>query len=169
MSAVLKEPETHMNLDESMVKTINRAVMETFSSFMGFTPVLKHSEKCEKPFNDGYEISGLIAFIQDSIEGTLALRFRQDSILKLLGRVYGEELSVVDNRIIGGVAELANVIHGIAKEELNTQGHHYQMCLPVVIIGNNHSVVTALSGQKLILTYDLDGEEAVLELVLHKQ
>lgn len=169
MSAALKLTETHLTLDDAMVKIIDKAVVETFSSFMGFTPVLQHSERCDKALSDRYEISGIIAFIQESIEGTLAIRFRQESILKLLSRIYGEELSVLDNRVIGGVAELANVIHGIAKEDLNLQGYHYQMCLPVVIIGDNHSVVSALSGQKLILKYDLDGEQAIIELVLHNR
>lgn len=167
MTAVRKLPESHMHLDEGMIKTIDRAVTETFSSFMGFTPVLKSSEQTNRSLSEPYEVSGLIAFIQDDIEGTLAIRFHQTTILTLLSRVYGEELTVVDNRVIGGVAEFANVIHGIAKEELNLQGYHYQMCLPVVIIGDNHSVVTALSGQKLILRYSLDGLEAVVELVLH--
>lgn len=169
MSAALKLTDPHLTLDEAMVKIIDKAVVETFSSFMGFTPVLQHSEKCDRVLSDRYEISGIIAFIQESIEGTLAIRFRQESILKLLSRIYGEELSVLDNRVIGGVAELANVIHGIAKEDLNLQGYHYQMCLPVVIIGDNHSVVSALSGQKLIMKYDLDGEQAIIELVLHRQ
>lgn len=169
MNAAHKLNEVHLNLDAAMVKTIDRAVVETFSSFMGFIPVLKKTEYTERSLSEPFEVSGIIAFIQDDIEGTLALRFRQETILKLLTRVYGEELQVVDNRVIGGVAEFANVIHGIAKEDLNLQGYHYQMCLPVVIIGDNHSVVTALSGQKLILTYDLDGLEAVVELVLHNK
>lgn len=169
MSAAHKINEIHLNLDDDMVRTIDRAVVETFSSFMGFNPILKKSEKSEKNVSERFEISGIIAFIQESVEGTLAVRFHQDSVLRLLSRVYGEELSTVDNRVIGGVAELVNVIHGIAKEDLNLQGFHYQMCLPVVIIGENHAVVNALSGQKLIMTYDLDGDEAIIELVLHKR
>jgi CheY-specific phosphatase CheX len=169
MSEAMPQPNSFLRIDDALVKIIDRAVVETFSSFMGFTPILKGSEESDKVVSDRYEISGIIAFIQESNEGTLAIRFRQESILKLLSRVYGEDLSVLDNRIIGGVAELANVIHGIAKEDLNVQGFRYQMCLPVVIIGDNHSVVTALTGHKLIMRYDLDGEEAIVELVLHKQ
>ncbi|MEY4615670.1 MAG: hypothetical protein RJB66_630 [Pseudomonadota bacterium] len=169
MSAVRKKSEAQLHLDDEMVKIIDKAMLETFSSFMGFNPILKHVERSDKNISDRFEISGIIAFIQDKVEGTLAIRFRQESVLRLLSRVYGDELSVVDNRVIGGVAELANVIHGIAKEDLNLQGYHYQMCLPVVIIGENHVVVNALSGQKLIMNYDLDGDEAIVELVLHKR
>lgn len=169
MSAAPKQTEAHLTLDDDISKIIDKAINETFSAFMGITPVLKSSERHNKALEDRYEISGIIAFIQESIEGTLAIRFKQDSILKLLSRVYGEELTALDNRVIGGIAEFSNVIHGIAKEDLNKQGYHYQMCLPVVIIGDNHTVVSALSGQKLVMKYDLDGEEAIIELVLHKQ
>lgn len=169
MSSAAKKTDTQLNLDQQMVDIIDKAIKETFSSFMGFMPILKSTERKDKSAADNrFEISGIIAFIQESVEGTLALRFRQSSILKLLSKVYGEELTSLDNRVIGGVAELSNVIHGIAKEDLNLQGYQYQMCLPVVIIGDNHSVVSALSGQKLIMNYDLDGEEAIVELVIHK-
>lgn len=167
MNSAVKKAESHLSLDQEMVNIIDKAIKETFSSFMGFTPILKSSEQKDKAVSEKYEISGIIAFIQDAIEGTLSLRFKQDTILKLLSKVYGEELTTLDNRIIGGVAELSNVIHGIAKEDLNLQGYHYQMCLPVVIIGNNHTMVSAINGQKLVLTYDLDGEEAIVELVIH--
>lgn len=169
MSAALKLVDPHLSLDETIVKIIDKAVVETFSSFMGFTPILKSTERSNELLSDRYEISGIIAFIQESVEGTLAIRFRQESILKLLAKIYGEDLSVLDNRVIGGVAELANVVHGIAKEDLNLKGYQYQMCLPVVIIGDNHSVLTALTGEKLIMKYDLDGEQAIIELVLHKK
>lgn len=170
MSAAPKQQnDTHLTLDEDIARIINKAIGETFGAFLGITPVLKSSERHNKALEDRYEISGIIAFIQESIEGTLAIRFKQDTILKLLSKVYGEELTALDNRVIGGVAEISNVIHGIAKEDLNMQGYHYQMCLPVVIIGDNHSVVSALSGHKLVMKYDIDGEEAIIELVLHKQ
>lgn len=169
MSEAAKKLEPQLTLDQHMVDIIDKAIKETFSSFMGFMPILKSSEQRDKSTtNERYEISGIIAFIQDSIEGTLAIRFRQETILKLLSKVYGEELTNLDNRVIGGVAELSNVIHGIAKEDLNLQGYHYQMCLPVVIIGDNHTVVSALSGQKLVMKYDLEGGEAIVELVIHK-
>jgi CheY-specific phosphatase CheX len=169
MSAAPKQNESHLTLDEDIARIINKAITETFGAFIGISPILKSSERHDKALQERYEISGIIAFIQESIEGTLAIRFKQDTILKLLSKVYGEELTALDNRVIGGVAEISNVIHGIAKEELNMQGYHYQMCLPVVIIGDNHSVVSALSGHKLVMRYDIDGEEAIIELVLHKQ
>ncbi len=169
MSAAPKLNDSHLTLDEDISRIINKAITETFGAFTGIIPVLKSSERHNKAIEERYEISGIIAFIQESIEGTLAIRFKQDTILKLLSRVYGEELTTLDNKVIGGVAEISNVIHGIAKEELNMQGYHYQMCLPVVIIGDNHTVVSALSGHKLVMKYDLEGEEAIIELVLHKQ
>lgn len=169
MNAAQKIQEAHLTLDDDMVKVIDKAVVETFSSFMAFTPFLKSFEKSDQPLAERYEISSIVAFIQESVEGILAIRFHQDSVLRLLSRVYAEELSVLDSRVIGGVAELVNVIHGIAKEELNLQGFHYQMCLPVVIIGENHALVSAFNGNKLVMKYDLNGEEAIIELVLNKR
>jgi CheY-specific phosphatase CheX len=167
MSAAEKIGELKLKLDEDMTKIIDKSVSETFSSFLSINPVLKKCYESKEVLPEKSEISGIIAFIQNTLEGTLAIRFKQKAILSLLSRLYGEELTAVDNKIIGGVAELTNVIHAIAKEELNLQGYNYQMCLPVVIIGENHSVVTVLSGKKMIFEYDLDGIECIIELILH--
>ncbi len=168
MNADAKKLDPQLAIDEEIINIIDKAILETFNSFMGFTPVLKQIEKHHGTLNERYEISGIIAFVQETTEGTLAIRFKQNSIFKLLSKVYGEELVTLDSRVIGGVAELTNVIHGITKEELNSQGHCYQMCLPLVIVGENYSIINTFNGQKLIMKYDLEGEEAIIELLLYK-
>jgi CheY-specific phosphatase CheX len=167
MSAAEKLGELTLKLDDDMIKIIDKSVGETFNSFLSISPVLKKCYESKEFLSEKSEISGVIAFIQNTLEGTLAIRFKQNTILALLSRLYGEELTTIDNKIVGGVAELTNVIHAIAKEELNLQGYNYQMCLPVVIIGENHSVVTALSGRKMIFEYDLNGMPCTVELILH--
>lgn len=167
MSAAEKLSELKLHFDEELIKIIDKSVNETFNSFLSINPVLKKCAESTEVSQERSEISGIIAFIQESLEGTLAIRFKQKDILSLLSRIYGEELLAVDNKIIGGVAELTNVIHAIAKEELNLKGYNYQMCLPVVIIGENHSVVTVLAGKKMVFEYDLDGVECKIELILH--
>lgn len=167
MSAAEKLNKLKLHFDEDLIKIIDKSVNETFNSFLSINPLLKKCSEVEKISQERSEISGIIAFIQDDLEGTLAIRFKQKDILSLLSRLYGEELTAIDNKIIGGVAELTNVIHAIAKEELNLKGYNYQMCLPVVIIGENHSVVTVLSGKKMVFDYDLDGVGCKIELILH--
>lgn len=79
--------------------------------------------------------------MQKNFEGTLSISFNRESAIQLFQVIYQEEInSVDDNRVVEGIAELANIIHGMVKENLNLRGYDYKMCLPVVIIGKNHAI-----------------------------
>jgi CheY-specific phosphatase CheX len=160
----MSDENERANLQQKIVKVINKAVKETFGSFFGIVPELKETitDQLAAPRVD---ISGMIAFIQQELEGTLAIRFKREALFQIIGPLYDEKLDVIDSRSVGSVGEFANIIHGVAKQELNAFGHNYQMCLPVVIVGENHAISSSFSGNKVILKYDLNGAEAFLELV----
>jgi CheY-specific phosphatase CheX len=155
----------YQTLDQAFVKVVQKAVKETFASFFGVIPVLTETlvDPTDEPKVD---ISGMIAFVQTDIEGTMSLRFQKEALFNVLGGLYGEKLEQIDSRAVGSVGEFANIIHGIAKEELNTTGCNYQICLPVVVVGVNHLICSTFSGKKIRLKYDINGSEAYLELVV---
>lgn len=155
----------NQSLDEAFIKVIRKAVKETFGSFFGVIPVLKETviDPTDEPKVD---ISGMIAFVQTDIEGTMSIRFQRDALFSILGGLYGEKLQQIDSRAVGSMGEFANIIHGIAKEELNAAGYNYQMCLPVVVVGVNHLICSTFTGKKIRLKYDINGSEAYLELVV---
>jgi chemotaxis protein CheX len=166
MSAAQKSNFYKLSFDDTVVRIIDNAIQETFSSFLGIQPILVNSEIGDAPLREFYEISGIIAFVQDSIEATLAIRFRQAVVIELLSKIYSEDLTSVNSKVIGGVAELSNVIHGISKEYLNLLGFNFQMSLPVVIVGDNNAIATIQPGPRLILNYDIGGFPMFVELIL---
>jgi CheY-specific phosphatase CheX len=165
MTAAEKIIAHKLKLNDAIIKIIDKAINETFTSFISISPVLKKCSKSEVSLPDKSDVAGMIAFIQSSLEGTLIIKFKKESILPLLSKLYNEELISIDNKVIGGVAELTNVIHAIVKEELNQEGYNYQMCLPVVIIGENHSMITMCAGPKIIFEYELDNMNCTVELI----
>lgn len=151
---------------DKFIKVINKAVKETFGSFFGIMPELKETINDPAPaLEPRVDISGMIAFIQDELEGTMAIRFNKEDLFMIIGPLYDEKLDVIDSRSVGSVGEFANIIHGVAKQELNAFGCNYQMCLPIVVVGANHSISSSFLGKKVILKYDLNGATAYLELV----
>lgn len=135
-----------MKIDNKTLLTIvNNSVRETFVNMLGFdphsitNPTINTWNNIDEPRN----ISGTVAFLQREFEGTLSIGFSKDSALNIFRNFYQDEFNSIDDvRITEGVAELANVIHGLVKERLNLGGSDYQMCLPVVVIGRNHAVFT---------------------------
>ncbi|MGZ3770226.1 MAG: chemotaxis protein CheX [Bdellovibrio sp.] len=133
-----------MNVDDkTLLKILNDAVRETFQNFLGCNPEIIQTvrDRNDHVKENNRSISGTVAFLQQDFEGTLTIGFSRESAIKLFKSFYQAELnSVEDARITEGIAELANVIHGLVKERLNIQGYNFQMCLPVVVIGKNHAV-----------------------------
>lgn len=154
-----------IGLDQDTYKIIENSMIETFSSFFGVKPVLEKIEEQPTKEAERCEISGIIAFLQDDLEGTMAIRFKKQNLFKLLQPIYGEDLQRIDNRAVGAVGEFANVVHAIAKHALNVQGYNYQMCLPVVIVGENHQISTHFEGNRAILHFNLNGGIVLVELV----
>lgn len=131
--------------DKTLLQILDDSVRETFQNFLGCNPeviqTVKDRKEIPKSDSDKRSISGSVAFLQKDFEGTLSIGFSRDAAIKLFKSFYQEEVTSVDDaRVTEGIAELANVIHGLVKERLNLKGYDYQMCLPVVVIGKNHAV-----------------------------
>jgi CheY-specific phosphatase CheX len=154
-----------ISLNQETYKIIENSMVETFFSFFGVKPVLEKIEEQPALETERCEISGIIAFIQDDLEGTMTIRFKKQNLFELLQPIYGDDLQRIDNRAVGAVGEFSNVIHSIAKHALNVQGYNYQMCLPVVIVGENHQISTHFTGKKAVLHFKLNGGLVLVELV----
>lgn len=158
----------HIKLDQFIIDVIDKAMSETFGAFLGVKPLMKKYSVTDAPIESKYDISGAVVFSQGQIDATLYLRFKKETLFKLLGPLYGEEMSELNSRVVGGIGELTNAIYGMAKVDLNANGGCYEMALPIVIIGYSHPTMMELSDVRLLMEYNVAGEDAVVELILGK-
>jgi CheY-specific phosphatase CheX len=160
--------ELMIKLDKFIIEVIDKAMAETFGSFLGITPEIKKFSVTDAAVNSKFDISGAVVFLQGQIEATLYLRVSKETLFKLLGPLYGKEISEVNASVVGGMGEITNAIYGLAKVDLNQNGNEYEMALPIVIIGQSHSTMMELSDVRLLIEDNLAGEDAVVELILGK-
>jgi CheY-specific phosphatase CheX len=153
-----------------MKNIVESSVQKTFSSFFKFDPKLV-SVQLDKARNTDFKrrsISGVMALIENKVKGTFSIGLSKESALKLISTFYGEKIdSLDDHRVIEGIAEIANVTHGLIKEKLNKQGYRFKMCLPVVVIGANHSAFSQSESPALTLRFDSNVGEIVAEVIIH--
>lgn len=159
-----------MNIDEKILLTIlDNSVRETFQYLLGCKPEVIQAHDRKDPHGqkpDERTISGSVAFLQEDFEGTLSIGFSRDSAIKLFRSFYKEDVTSVDDaRVTEGVAELANVIHGLVKERLNLKGYDFQMCLPVVVIGRNHAVFARQDSDGLSVLFKTEFGDFLVEVI----
>jgi len=68
------------------------------------------------------DISGLIGIISDAFTGSVVISFPEETFLKVMSKMLGEEYTKIDQDIVDGAGEITNMIFGQAKIVLNEKG-----------------------------------------------
>lgn len=157
--------------NEDLENLVTEAVNNVFRSMFGMeAKFLKSSTLITKigtsSLGPEREISGIMSFVQaDRIEGSFSFGLSRKGSLQLMSGFYGEEMPGLDDpRVLSGMAELANMIHGQLKHRLNEKGYEFHMTLPFVVIGNNHNLFSASVGRSFLYEYDISGHNALVEI-----
>lgn len=84
------------------------------------------------------DVSGIIALVSSQVSGSFIISFPADTYLKILSSMLRTEFKELKPEIADGASELANMILGTAKAELNQKGFNFQSAIPTVVMGKSH-------------------------------
>ncbi len=85
------------------------------------------------------EITGLIR-LSGEYNATIALSFTKDSILAIVSKMFGEELSDLNDEIKDAVGEISNMVSGQVTNNIAALGDSLKAVLSTVILKNNHTI-----------------------------
>jgi chemotaxis protein CheX len=112
------------------------------------------------------DISGVIGITADKFNGSVVISFPEQTFLKIMSRMLGEEFTVLNKEIADGAGELTNIIFGQAKITLNEKGYGIKMAIPSVISGKNHVVHGVTKGPVVMLPFETDLGPFFIEISL---
>ena len=110
-----------------------------------------------------YDISGVIGLSGQAI-GTVVLSLSEAVALKAASTMLMCELTEIDADVVDAVGELANVVAGSAKAEL--EEYHMSTSLPSVITGRNHNVRFPSNVTPICVPFQTDWGPLALEVGL---
>jgi chemotaxis protein CheX len=84
-----------------------------------------------------YPISGVVGLSGNAV-GTVVLNLSEPVALKAASVMLMAEATTIDADVIDAVGELANMVAGAAKAEL--EEYHLMVSLPNVVTGENHEI-----------------------------
>ncbi|MFA6236031.1 MAG: chemotaxis protein CheX [Bacteriovorax sp.] len=111
--------------------------------------------KSEKDKLSG-DISGVIGIVSSTFNGSVVISFPEQTFLKLMSRMLGDEFTILTKEIADGAGELTNIIFGMAKVVLNEKGYGINTALPSVITGKGHSVTSLTNGPIVVVPFETD-------------
>lgn len=114
----------------------------------------------------GGDISGVIGLISDHFTGSVVISFPEQTFLKIMSRMLGEEFTEINADIKDGAAELTNIIFGHAKRVLNEKGYGIKMAIPSVITGKDHSIQNTSGSPRMAIPFECDLGKFGIEVCL---
>lgn len=110
------------------------------------------------------DISGVIALVTDIFKGTVVISFPENTFLKIMSRMLGEEYLKITNEIIDGAGEITNIIFGQAKIILNERGFGIKTALPSVVVGGDQGAASGTNGAGIAIPFESDAGPFYVEI-----
>jgi chemotaxis protein CheX len=112
------------------------------------------------------DITGIIGFSGEA-QGSIALSFPSDTALKMVSTLVGAPMTGLDMEVADGIGELANIVAGNAKKEINGIG--LSISLPQVVIGKNHVLSVQSTIPIVVIPFSTPLGDFVVEFCLKKK
>ena len=113
-------------------------------------------------------VTGIMTMSSDESRASIALTFTESAILSIASKMLPENHTSV-NGIAGDlVGELANIVMGDAKRQLEENELIFQMSLPIIIIGREHLIAHKANAPVIRVPFSTQAGEFCVEAVFEK-
>ena len=152
----------------AVIKALQDSVEEVLKTYTGIAP------KAGKPFvrKDPKalgDISAVNGLAGSGFTGMLTVTFTKDAIFKIVSVLFGSSPKEMNEEVSDAAGELANQICGAFRRRFEEQGISLQAAVPVIIMGESHSITPMCSSQRMAIPFAFDGAQIVIELCLDKK
>lgn len=113
------------------------------------------------------DVSGVIGIVSDTFNGSVVISFPEQTFLKVMSNMLGEEFTELSKDILDGAGEITNMIFGQAKVTLNDRGYGIKIALPTVVSGKGHTLQgTSKSGPTVVIPFTSPAGNFFVEISL---
>jgi len=114
------------------------------------------------------DVSGIIGFT-GSARGSLAISFSKAAILKIVSNMIGENYKEINDEVRDAVGEITNMISGVARKMLESQGLNIQAAIPTIVSGENHAILHVLGGPSVIIPFQTEAGQFYVDVCMNVQ
>ena len=123
------------------VEYINPFIKSTLNMFKTMINLVPEQGKPFLKTDDtvSHDVSGIIG-LTGQASGSVILSFSNEAALKIVSAFIGMEMKEIDPDVTDAIGELANMVAGGAKAELNKFGFNISVSIPNIIVGGDHRI-----------------------------
>jgi len=150
-------------MDATFINPVLKAVVNILQTMAQITPQPGKPEIKADDISRGV-ISGFIDLTGSDARVSVAVTFSKEAILDIGSRMMHMELKEVDDIIKDLVGEMANMVAGGAKANLQEAGYDFDLTLPSIVVGEEHQVKHSVEGVTLMLPFSIGAGQFYVEV-----
>ena len=114
------------------------------------------------------DVSGSIG-ISGETAGAINVNFGTEVICKIVSNMLGETHEEIDETVTDAVGEIANMIAGGAKGEMQAKGMNFTIALPNVTIGNRHTHAFPNDVPTIVIPFTTEHGDFTVEVCIREK
>jgi len=145
-----------------LINPFLKATVSTFQTMVNAVPTAQAPYVKAEP-SLSHDVSGIIG-LSGGAKGAVIISFPTKTALATVSAFIGLNVSSIDADVTDAVGELANIIAGAAKADL--QGLNVTISLPSVVVGTNHKVTTPKDIPSIVIPFNCAHGDFVVEVCI---
>ena len=110
------------------------------------------------------DVTGIVGLTGLEAKGSMAVTFTESAILHIYSQMLDEKADKISDDIVDCVGEITNMICGGAKAILSEKGYKFDMAIPSMIAGENHTIFHKTNGKIICIPFDTIAGSFFLEI-----
>ena len=145
-----------------LINPFLKATISTFQTMVNTVPTPQAPYVKAEP-SLTHDVSGIIG-LSGGAKGAVIISFPTKTALQTVSAFIGLYVTTIDADVTDAVGELANIIAGAAKADL--QGLNVTISLPSVVVGTNHKVTTPKDIPSIVIPFNCSHGDFVVEVCI---
>jgi len=151
-------------MDANFINPVLRSMQNIFSTMIHLEPkVGSPTIKDKNSVIPGRNISGVMSMVGRKGVASIAITFPEPVILLIAQKMLPAAPATIDGNIIDLVGELANMVLGGAKSELENGGYFFKLSLPTIILGTDYLIAHRTNAPIILLPFSISEGEFFIE------
>ena len=151
-------------MDVKLVNPFIEATLHVLSS-LAFTRATAGKPFLKKDSFASGDVSGIVG-LSGEARGTISVSFSEESILAIVGNMFGEPVKEINDEVKDAVGEILNIVSGQARLKLEAMGRTLKGAIPTVITGKNHAISHITKQPIIAIPFETDNGHFTIEVCI---
>ncbi|HQI02689.1 MAG TPA: chemotaxis protein CheX, partial [Deltaproteobacteria bacterium] len=109
-----------------------------------------------------------IVGLSGEAKGTISVTFTKQCILKIVSKMFGEEITEINDEVRDAVGEILNIVSGNGRQRLRGLGKRVKGAIPTIITGRNHIITHITSHPIIAVPFETENGSFTFEVCLEE-